>query len=444
MKSLTRNVSSDLIFSSALFHPGVAIAGTAMLAVGGIALVSHPGTFGLDDAVPSTSTSTSGFAARVQETGTTLSRLGAPWFPGFITPGLDDDDDEGAELGTQPYVSLHSDDPKHINTLRFNPCTIDDGVTEWRDWAVDALTTDCTVDASNCEFCAWVLQYDSEYRVNDIVTCLGPTFKVAAYAVMTMEKYKGTVLRRLLESKPKMADGSIAWKANPVEEAEENFEWMVNAIRDETCEAPGRDTLIVHIRAGDNLNDEFKNIPHIPVAINSMKQYVKRRPYIKRIELSSVLHFGVPAPDVSYYQKNEMDDGVGDAYMMTDLALRKNGDILSHFYLAAKETYRDVWFTSKNDPDDDMCRYAKACHFFSASLSPDEMHVEGPATKRLSFSELVRDLNVRLRSCTAEEAMSEFSSESSSMAAHIGKREGVSSRDAMERLHFDAEINRHP
>lgn len=432
-------MSSDLTYSSAPFHPGVAIAGTTILAVGGIALVSHPETFGLDDAVPSASTSTPGLAARLQETGTALSKLGAPWFPGFITPGLDYDDHEGVILGTQPHVHLHSDDPEHINTLRFNPCNIDDGVTEWRDWAVGALTTDCTVDALSCEFCAWVLQYDSEYRVNDIVTCLGPTFKVAAYAVMTMDEYEGTVLRRLLDSKPKNADGSIIWKTNPVEEAEENFEWLVNAIRDETCEAPGRDTLIVHIRAGDNLNDEFKNIPHIPAAINSMKEYVKRRPYIKRIELSSVLHFGVPAPDKSYYEKNEMDDGVGNEYMMTDLALRKNGDILSHFYLAAKETYRDVWFTSKNDPDDDMCRYAKACHFLSASLSLEEMQKEGLAAKRLSFSELVRDLNVRLRSCSTEEAM-----EVASVAGHVGKREGVSSRDAMERLHFDAEINRHP
>ena len=84
---------------------------------------------------------------------------------------------------------------------------------------------------------------------------------------------------------------------------------------------PDHRTLVVHIRAGDNLNDDFKNIPHIPAAIQQMKDYLTHRPYITRIELSSVLHFGVPAPD-SQFQYN---DGVGDAYLMSDEALRKNG-----------------------------------------------------------------------------------------------------------------------
>ena len=70
---------------------------------------------------------------------------------------------------------------------------------------------------------------------------------------------------------------------------------------------------------------------------------------------------------------------------MTDEALMKNGLILGHFYEAAKQTGRDVWFTSTNDPDQDICRYAKACHF----LSPDGR----------GFSQLIRLLNQNLHTC---------------------------------------------
>ena len=181
--------------------------------------------------------------------------------------------------------------------------------------------------------------------------------------------------------------------------SQDNFRWMVAAIGHRACDVPDHATLVVHIRAGDNLNDTFKSIPHIQAAIAQMKQYLENRPYITRIEVSSVLHFGVPAPDSRF----AYNDGVGDAYLMTDDALRKNGLILGHFYEAALTTGQDVWFTSTNDPDDDMCRYAKACHFLSASLSKEEMVNEGPMEQRLSFSELVRDLHMHLSTCDARD-----------------------------------------
>lgn len=362
------------------------------------------------------------------------------WLAGHVTPGLDA---EEATLGTQPSVSLHSWDPQHVNTLRFNPCHVDDGWSNAANWNTNNLKTDCSVDALQCEFCTWILAYDSEYRVNDIVTCLGPTFKVAADAVLTMDKFKGTLLQRLLATKPKTPQGEIAWQSNPFDEARSNFEWLANALKWEQCDAPGRDTLLVHIRAGDNLNDNFKNIPHIPLAIEQMKAYVRNRPYIKRIELSSVLHFGVPAPDEAFYRSNPMNDGVGNAYMMTNEALQRNGDILSHFYLAAKTTYRDVWFSSNNDPDKDMCRYSKACHFITASLTEQEMRTPGGVDQRLSFSELVRDLHARLRQCSDEQVAEVWGAEAQQA---LGQAEnnapGISAEKALDALHPGGEILR--
>jgi hypothetical protein len=131
-----------------------------------------------------------------------------------------------------------------------------------------------------------------------------------------------------------------------------------------------------------------------------------------------VLHFGVPAPE-SHFQYN---DGVGDAYTMSDEALRKNGLILGHFYEAALSTGRDVWFTSTNDPDQDMCRYAKACHFLTASLSKEEMMYEGPMEQRLSFSELVRDLHKHLTTCDAHDT-AEWDNAAAHATAETGRAE---------------------
>jgi hypothetical protein len=335
-----------------------------------------------------------GAAAGVSRETLSSARLG-DWGGGRSVFAADD----AATLGTQPSVRLQSWDPAHIGTLRFNPCKTDDVQYEAMEWSLANVGKRCQVDARKCAFCAWILQFDSEYRVNDIVTCLGPTYKTAAEAVVNEGKFSGTLLQRMLAAKGKKPDGTINWPADKFQEAKDNFAWMVEAVGAKTCDVPDHRTLIVHIRAGDNLNDDFKNIPHIPAAIQQMKDYLKYRPYITRVELSSVLHFGVPAPD-SRFQYN---DGVGDAYRMTDDALRKNGLILGHFYEAALSTGRDVWFTSTNDPDDDLCRYAKACHFITASLSEDEMKFEHPMEERLSFSELTRDLHKHLSTCNAHD-----------------------------------------
>jgi hypothetical protein len=131
---------------------------------------------------------------------------------------------------------------------------------------------------------------------------------------------------------------------------------------------------------------------------------------------------------------------------MTDEALMKNGLILGHFYEAAKQTGRDVWFTSTNDPDQDICRYAKACHFLTASLSKEEMANEGPMEQRLSFSELVRDLHMHLSICDAYDKM-EYALETwGTVTAEIGERESETQTESPNSvlsrlLGFDKKIN---
>ena len=371
-----------------------------LLAVGAVAAAARPGG-----------------AARLGAPFGGARKTAGPW-GGSVTSVSGGSFSAVATLGTQPSVELQSWDPAHIGTLRFNPCKTDEPPYEKMEWSKGNVKDKCRVDAKQCAFCAWVLQFDSEYRVNDIVTCLGPTYKVAAEAVVNEAKFSGTILQRMLAAKGKKPDGTINWPADKFQEAKDNFKWMVEAVGQATCDIPDHRTLIVHIRAGDNLNDDFKNIPHIPAAIQQMKDYLKYRPYITRIELSSVLHFGVPAPD-SQFQYN---DGVGDAYTMSDEALRKNGLILGHFYEAALSTGRDVWFTSTNDPDKDMCRYAKACHFLTASLSKQEMMYEGPMEQRLSFSELVRDLHKHLSTCDAHDT-AEWDNAAAYATAETGKAE---------------------
>ena len=372
----------------------------ALLAVGAVAAAARPGG-----------------AARLGAPFGGARKPAGPW-GGSVTSVSGGSFSAVATLGTQPSVELQSWDPAHIGTLRFNPCKTDEPTYEKMEWSKGNVKPYCRVDAKQCAFCAWVLQFDSEYRVNDIVTCLGPTYKVAAEAVVNEAKFSGTILQRMLAAKGKKPDGSINWPADKFQEARDNFRWMIQAIGNEWCDVPDHRTLIVHIRAGDNLNDDFKNIPHIPAAIQQMKDYLTHRPYITRIELSSVLHFGVPAPD-SQFQYN---DGVGDAYTMSDEALRKNGLILGHFYEAALSTGRDVWFTSTNDPDQDMCRYAKACHFLTASLSKEEMMYEGPMEQRLSFSELVRDLHKHLTTCDAHDT-AEWDNAAAHATAETGRAE---------------------
>jgi hypothetical protein len=62
----------------------------------------------------------------------------------------------------------------------------------------------------------------------------------------------------------------------------------------------------------------------------------------------------------------------------------------------------EVWFTSSNNPDTDMCRYAKACHYVSADRIGADASISaalGSAYTRHSFSDLLDDLHWNLRQC---------------------------------------------
>jgi hypothetical protein len=307
------------------------------------------------------------------------------------------------QANQQPDATLRSPDVEHVKTLQINPCV---GVNQQR-FNTSNLRAECQVQAQACLFCVWVLQFDSEYRVNDIVCMLGPTFAVAAEAVSNDMKYNGTVLKRMLTNKPMDAEGKIVWPARDTpryfEVYRENFEFLVNALRQTSCAVPGEDTLLVHIRAGDNLGQPLKEIKSVRAAVHAMQQYVLKRPYIKRIELSSVLHFGDVAQDAKY---KFFEPEVGDEYDMTEKALFQNSELFSHFYAGAKATNREVWFTSHEDPDTDMCRYSKACHFFAMSLTAQENKYPTPGDHQsLSFSMLLRNLNFKLKTCRQDNSV---------------------------------------
>jgi hypothetical protein len=146
------------------------------------------------------------------------ARLGSDYqlFDGEITTTSDS---SVPPLGTQPSLTLTSWDPAHVGLVRFNACKTDDPKHEELMWSVGNVKPGCRVDAERCVFCAWVLQFDSEYRVNDIVTCLGPTYKQAAEAVVNEPKFKGTVLERMLAAKGTRADGTIDWYEDHFQEA---------------------------------------------------------------------------------------------------------------------------------------------------------------------------------------------------------------------------------
>ena len=79
----------------------------------------------------------------------------------------------------QPRERLRSPNADRAKTLSFNPCADSAQEAQWN--TRKNLDTQCVVDASRCNFCAWVLQYDSEYRVNDVVSLLGPNYKVTSH-----------------------------------------------------------------------------------------------------------------------------------------------------------------------------------------------------------------------------------------------------------------------
>jgi hypothetical protein len=307
---------------------------------------------------------------------------------------------------SQPRERLTTPNAKTTKTIHFNPCQ--DAESQKMQWTKGALADQCEVDAAKCEFCAWVLQYDSEYRVNDVVSLQGLNYKLTSQSLLTRPEYQGTILRRMLESKPKHPNSNeIMWHENDREEAQENFEFILDSVKNMDCGATGSDTLLVHLRAGDSVGTAFKEIPDTDAAARKVVEYAKRRPGIKRIEISGVLHFGVPDPDDAFYAANGGYNIVKDAsglpaYRLTDDNLQKNGYILNRFFKEAKASGMEVWFTSSNNPDTDMCRYAKACHYVSADRIGADASISaalGSAYTRHSFSDLLDDLHWNLRQC---------------------------------------------
>ena len=92
------------------------------------------------------------------------------------------------------------------------------------------------------------------------------------------------------------------------------------------------------------------------------------------------------------------DDSGLPAYRLTDELLEKNGFVLNRFFREIRAHGLEVWFTSSNNPDTDMCRYAKACHFMSADRVEFASNAQlGSAYSRNSFSDLLNDLHYNLK-----------------------------------------------
>ena len=98
----------------------------------------------------------------------------------------------------------------------------------------------------------------------------------------------------------------------------------------------------------------------------------------------------MPDPNDAFYQSNGgfevvKDDSGEPRYRVTDAILQKNGYIVNRFIREGRDAGLEVWFTSNNNPDTDMCRFAKACHFLSASRVIGKPAL-GDAQSRVSFS----------------------------------------------------------
>ena len=159
---------------------------------------------------------------------------------------------------------------------------------------------------------------------------------MTSQSLLTRPEYQGTILRDMLEAKPKNGGDRIAWKQNAREEAQDNFDFVKNRVRDMQCRSTPSDTLLVHLRAGDAVGTEYKEIPDVDASAQRVVQYAKERPGIKRIEISGVLHFGVPDPNDAFYQSNGgfevvKDDSGEPRYRVTDAILQKNGPIVNRF-----------------------------------------------------------------------------------------------------------------
>ena len=307
-----------------------------------------------------------------------------------------------------------SPNPKKQKLLRFSPCGSPEEA--YSQWTTSRLRDDCVVDVDNCQYCVWVNMFDSEYRINDVVSLRGDNYKLTSHSILMRPEFIGTILHRMLAQKPKGADGGIRWGKDEREEAKYNYNFVKDAVSKMECAAPEADTLLLHMRAGDYVNDAQKSSTSIDSAIDRMRAYVSRRPDIRKIEISAVLHFGMPDPDDDIYKDHPFQvlksvDGEA-VYAVNDDVLRKNGYAFAKMYEAAKLTGLNVEFSSHDDPDDDMCRYAKACHFMSATRTQEEAGVLGTEFNRVSFGDLVGDLHLQLATCPPQRTLAESLEES--------------------------------
>ena len=307
-----------------------------------------------------------------------------------------------------------SPNPKKQKLLRFSPCASPEEA--YSQWTTSRLRDDCVVDVDNCQYCVWVNMFDSEYRINDVVSLRGDNYKLTSHSILMRPEFIGTILHRMLAQKPKGADGGIRWGKDEREEAKYNYNFVKDAVSKMECAAAEADTLLLHMRAGDYVNDAQKSSTSIDSAIDRMRAYVSRRPDIRKIEISAVLHFGMPDPDDDIYKDHPFQvlksvDGEA-VYAVNDDVLRKNGYAFAKMYEAAKLTGLNVEFSSHDDPDDDMCRYAKACHFMSATRTQEEAGVLGTEFNRVSFGDLVGDLHLQLATCPPQRTLAESLEES--------------------------------
>ena len=219
-----------------------------------------------------------------------------------------------------------------------------------------------------------VLQYDSEYRVNDVVSLQGLNYKLTSQSLLTRPEYQGTILRRMLESKPKHPNSNeIMWHENDREEAQENFEFILDSVKNMDCGANRKRHTLGALARRDSVGTAFKEIPDTDAAARKVVEYAKRRPGDQRIEISGVLHFGVPDPDdASYAGKRRVRTLLGDASGLPPIASQMTTcrKMVKHpLTVFSRKLRRVEWrcgSTSSNNLDTDMCRHAKACHYVSA------------------------------------------------------------------------------
>lgn len=280
-----------------------------------------------------------------------------------------------------------------------------------------AFLDTCQVRPQLNEFCVYVNTNDYYYRVSDLMRNDDIT-EFPMSKVMTDELYAGTVLRTL-NSNPAFgqADG------------EGRFSMFLEEIRSRECEVYGDDTLLLHLRSGDSgwiargllgegkdedlsgvatkrssprasgiegkararasvetVDREVEGLGIIDAeSIDDILGYLAQFPSIRRVIMRTTLHFGVP---------EEEDRGLVDPvkyqflienYGVSDESLWGSNFMLHDVYSALTLAGYETWVTSHSNADQDVCEFAKACHF----QSPDGR----------GFSQLMTRLNQNLAQC---------------------------------------------